>query len=70
MDPLDSNIWIVVPAYNESKNIGFVLDAIKNYTTNIVVVDVGSKDKTANALLSLALAVIYHKINLAQRAAL
>ena len=70
MDPLDSNIWIVVPAYNESKNIGFVLDAIKNYTTNIVVVDDGSKDTTAIVALSCAVAVIQHIINLGKGAAL
>jgi glycosyltransferase involved in cell wall biosynthesis len=51
-----NSISIVLPAYNEEKNIGFVIDEIldffgrNNLLCQIVVVNDGSQDKTAEVL--------------------
>ncbi|MBW3020951.1 glycosyltransferase family 2 protein [Candidatus Woesearchaeota archaeon] len=43
---MNKDVWAVIPAYNESKNIGNVLKEVKKYLKNIVVIDDGSKDNT------------------------
>lgn len=40
------NTWIIIPAFNEEKYIGKVLDAVKKYHDKILVVNDGSTDKT------------------------
>lgn len=40
------NVWIVIPAYNEEKNIEKIMQGVKLFFKNILVVDDGSKDKT------------------------
>ncbi len=62
--------WVVVPAYNEAENIVDVINDIRKYTNNVVVVDDGSKDNTAQRLEKLGVNVIKHKINLGKGAAL
>jgi glycosyltransferase involved in cell wall biosynthesis len=41
-----SNYYVVVPVFNEQKNIKFFLSELKKHTDNIIVVDDGSNDKT------------------------
>jgi len=41
-----SNIYAVVPAYNEQNSIGNIVKKTKKYTDNVIVVDDGSKDRT------------------------
>ena len=41
------NIWIVVPAFNESKYLGRFLEKLIKVEKNIIVVDDGSRDKTS-----------------------
>ena len=54
---------VVIPAYNEEKNIGQVLAGVKKYTENIIVVDDGSKDKTSQIAKSCGAEVFRHLIN-------
>jgi glycosyltransferase involved in cell wall biosynthesis len=62
--------FIVIPAYNEEKSIGNVLDKLKNAGySNIVVVDDGSKDKTFEISQKRAYALV-HAFNRGQGAAL
>ncbi|MDI6725169.1 MAG: glycosyltransferase, partial [Methanobacterium sp.] len=42
----DPNIYVVIPAYNESKLIGNVIEEIKPRNFNIIIVDDGSTDET------------------------
>ena len=42
----DKNVWAVIPAYNEEKRVGSVVEKVKKYIDNIVVIDDGSKDDT------------------------
>ncbi len=63
--------WIVMPAYNEERSIGKVLDALKREGwRNIIVVDDGSHDRTAEIARSKGALVISHEKNMGLGAAL
>jgi hypothetical protein len=68
----NSKIAIIIPAYNEAKNIGSVL---KNIPTNIsdkldiIVIDDGSTDQTANIASNHNTHIIVHEKNLGNGAA-
>lgn len=59
-------ILVIIPAYNEGARIGEVLQSVRkmNPELDVVVVDDGSKDKTAQAARSNGAAVISHPFNL------
>jgi len=62
---------IVIPAYNEAKNIDRVLSGLfKHGFKNIVVVDDGSSDDTSKIAEQAGAVVLRHKINRGQGAAL
>lgn len=64
-------IFIVVPAYNEEDNIGYVIQSLfQNNFKNIVVVDDGSSDDTARVAFENGAIVLRHVINRGQGAAL
>ncbi len=44
--PNNSNIYVVIPAYNESRTIKKVIEDLKQKNLNIVIIDDGSHDKT------------------------
>lgn len=62
-------ISVVIPAFNEEEAIGRDIDAIKetmdntNYEYEILVVDDGSSDKTADIVEDKGVRIIRHKIN-------
>lgn len=64
------NIFIIVPAYNEEKNIEKVLLELTQNYTNIIVIDDDSIDKTADIVKKFPITLIKHKINRDQGAAL
>lgn len=65
------NLYIVIPAYNEAKKIGFVIQSLKEHGyNNILVVDDGSLDETKKVALESGAEVINHVINRGQGAAL
>lgn len=61
---------VIIPAYNEEKRIGKVLETTKKYAKSIIVVDDGSSDKTASAVRRHNVLCLRHKTNLGQGAAL
>lgn len=63
-------IFIVIPAYNEEKRIGKVLNQLKKFKFPIIVVNDGSKDKTSEISLQKGALVLKHRINLGKGAAL
>jgi len=64
-------VWIVLPAYNEESAIGGVLDALhREGWHNIIVVDDGSRDRTAEIARSRGALVISHGQNMGLGAAL
>jgi len=67
---LDNKVWIVIPAYNEGKNISGVISQLKEITPNIVVVDDCSADNTNEIVKSLNVKLLSHLVNRGQGAAL
>lgn len=64
-------VWIVMPAHNEERVIGQVLDALHaEGWRNIIVVDDGSTDRTAEVARSRGALVVSHPRNMGLGAAL
>lgn len=64
-------VFIVIPAYNEEKNIGRVVrDLFQHGWKNVIVVDDGSIDNTANVAVASGAKVLSHLVNRGQGAAL
>jgi len=63
-------IFVVVPTFNEEKNIQNVLSDLKKFDYDIIVVDDGSQDKTLKLAQIAGVKVLEHKINRGQGAAL
>ena len=65
-----TDVWIVIPAYNEEKVINFVVSQAAEVFPNIVVVDDCSRDRTADVVSQQGVTTIRHCLNLGQGAAL
>jgi glycosyltransferase involved in cell wall biosynthesis len=63
-------IWVVVAAYNEATVIARAVGDLPRHGYNVVVVDDGSADGTADAAAAAGVSVVKHPINLGQGAAL
>ncbi|RJQ34841.1 glycosyltransferase family 2 protein [Candidatus Parcubacteria bacterium] len=63
-------IFVVIPAYNEAKRIRPVLESLISLPYEIVVVDDASSDNTAQIVSQYPVALLRHKINRDQGAAL
>ena len=46
MQPNNARIIICIPAYNEAKSVGDIIQKAKNYATEVMVYDDGSLDNT------------------------
>lgn len=69
--PIDtSGIWIIVPAFNEEQVIGDVVAGLRSAFANVVCVDDGSRDDTAQVALRAGAHVVPHPVNLGQGAAI
>ncbi len=66
---INKDVWVVIPAYNESKKIFDVIQKTKKYCSNIIVVDDGSKDNTFEIAKKTNVIVLKHIINLGKGAA-
>jgi polyprenyl-phospho-N-acetylgalactosaminyl synthase len=62
--------WVVIPAYNEARVIHDVVAEVLNKGVRVVVVDDCSRDGTGEALADMPCAVLRHRVNLGQGAAL
>ena len=62
--------FVVIPACNEEKHIQKVIAAAKQYTSQVVFVDDGSKDQTAAIAEQQEVVVLKHFINMGKGAAL
>lgn len=67
---MDSQVFIVIPAYNEARRLGTVLDDVARTGHSIVVVDDGSGDRTADVARRHGCYVLRHSFNRGQGAAL
>lgn len=67
---LDLNVAILIPAYNESAEIGKLTKTLKSMGLSPTVVDDGSNDETAEEAKAGGATVIRHKKNLGKGAAI
>lgn len=68
---MKSRVLVIIPAYNEEKSIGRVIDKIQKTApgVDIVVVDDGSCDNTVKIVRKKGIRVLAHPINLGPGAA-
>ena len=65
-----SGYWVVIPAYNEATTIRDVASRAVRQNKNVIVVDDGSTDGTAEALVGLPVAVLRSPTNCGKAASL
>jgi glycosyltransferase involved in cell wall biosynthesis len=64
-NPLNAKRLIIIPAFNEEKQIASVIEGIRKYCdADIVVIDDGSKDRTVERAWSVGVLVIRHPFNM------
>ncbi len=64
------NIWVLIPGLNEEKYLDIVLKKVLKYSKNIIFIDDGSTDKSAQIAKKYTPHVLSHSINLGKGAAL
>ena len=62
--------YVIIPAYNEAKNIGRVIKNVRRYSKNVIVVDDGSTDRTNELARVSGALVLQHGRNLGKGLAL
>ncbi len=68
--PQDSQVVVVIPAYNEERFIGSVVIKARHYARTVIVVDDGSRDATGQIAREAGAIVVSHQDNLGKGAAL
>lgn len=66
----DDAAWVAIPAYNEERAIGSVVERASEYADEVLVVDDGSTDRTADCARSAGATVVEHGGNEGYGAAL
>lgn len=64
------DVWIIVPAFNEASVIADVVAELRTVFPNVVCVDDGSRDGTADAAHTAGAHLVRHPVNLGQGAAI
>ena len=70
MTRLAPDVFVIVPAYNESVVLGSVIADLRRYCDRVVVVDDCSRDTTADVAAAAGAVVLRHAINRGQGAAI
>ena len=68
--PAKSEVWVIIPAFNEAPRIEKSLAGLCERWPNVVVVDDGSSDETAETARRHPVWLVQHPVNLGQGAAL
>ncbi|GII22471.1 glycosyltransferase family 2 protein [Planosporangium mesophilum] len=66
----NADVWVVIPVYNEEKVIAGVVEQVLTTFPNVVCVDDGSTDASAQEILGTRAHLVRHPINMGQGAAL
>lgn len=66
----NSDVWIIIPVFNEEKVIAGVLEKVIATFPNVVCVDDGSSDRSAEEVAGTKAHLVRHPINMGQGAAL
>jgi glycosyltransferase involved in cell wall biosynthesis len=70
MSEILKSAWVVIPAYQEAEVLRRVVAGVRRLAGQVVVVDDGSADATAQEALAAGATVLRHAVNLGQGAAL
>ena len=65
-----NDIWVLIPAYNESGALPHVISRVKSMKFNVLVVDDGSRDKTYDVSLASGAVVLRNDSNIGKGASL
>lgn len=65
-----TEVAVIIPVYNESEVISEVVNKVLNIFSNVICIDDGSKDNSAQAIAKTKATLVKHPINLGQGAAL
>lgn len=66
----EPRLTVIIPAFNEERTIGEIVQHVKKYTDDVLVVDDGSRDKTAENAVRNSARVVSHERNMGYIAAL
>lgn len=69
-DTQNSDVWVVIPLYNEATVISDVVTGLIPVFPNVVVIDDGSRDGSGLVARNVGARLVTHPINLGQGAAL
>ncbi len=61
---------VIIPAYNEEKEISNVILGVKKYCRSVIVIDDGSSDDTCTKAIEAGAELLRHPVNLGKGAAL
>jgi UDP-N-acetylglucosamine---dolichyl-phosphate N-acetylglucosaminyltransferase len=67
---IPNKLWVVLPSFNEERYIAVVLKKLQKFTSNILVIDDGSSDRTSEIARRFTPHVVEHQINLGKGAAM
>ena len=70
VSPVAARCMVVIPAYREAGRVGPTVTGVRRFCPNVVVVDDGSGDKTAEEAASAGAEVIRHERNMGKGASL
>lgn len=66
----DDDTWVIIPVYNESAVVAQVVEDLRRVFPNVVCVDDGSTDGSAQQIARTGAHLVRHPINMGQGAAL
>jgi len=69
-DTCTNDTWVVIPLYNEEEVIGDVITQVRTAFPQVVCVDDGSSDRSAEVAAQAGARVVRHPFNLGQGASL
>ncbi|HET8640451.1 MAG TPA: glycosyltransferase family 2 protein [Pseudonocardiaceae bacterium] len=66
----NSDVWVVIPVFNEEQVIAGVVGDVQQVFPNVVCVDDGSRDRSAQRVAATGAHLVRHPVNMGQGAAL
>ena len=68
--PANDDVWVVIPVFNEDQVIADVVTDVRRTFPNVVCVDDGSRDRSAEQVAATRAHLVRHPVNMGQGAAL
>jgi glycosyltransferase involved in cell wall biosynthesis len=65
----NEDVWVIVPCYNEGPVVRGVIQRVRDHFANVVAVDDGSRDNSAEEIVAAGARLVQHPVNLGAGAA-